>query len=138
MIRSGSCSAGALVVLVTLGTLGCGSNRQLQSVAVMPAVADAKSFPDGKVPLTATGSFTKPPSPQTLTSADISWCVGSSNGACNGNIAGGAIVDQNGVAQCAPNFAGTVTILAGKGTPPMMPDGGSQLTVFGSAQLTCP
>jgi hypothetical protein len=104
----------------------------------MPAVADAKDFPNGQVPLTAMGTFNKPPSPEKLTSLDVSWCVGSSMGVCNGNIAGGATVDQNGLAQCRPNFTGTVTILAGKGPMAMNPDQGSQLTVFGSAQLTCP
>jgi hypothetical protein len=136
MIRYGSCFAWALLLLLTLG--GCGSNRQLQGVAVTPAVADAQNFPNGQVPLTATGTFSKPPSPEKLTSADITWCVGTSMGVCAGNIATGATVDQNGLAQCTLNFAGTATILAGKATPPMNPDGGSQMTVFGAAQLTCP
>ncbi len=138
MIRYGSCFAWVLLLLLTLGAFGCGSNRQLQSVAVTPASADAKNFPNGQVPLTATGTFNKPPSPVKLTSSDIAWCVGTSAGMCNGNIAGGATVDQNGLAQCRLNFAGTVTILAGKGSPPMNPDGGSQLKVFGATQLTCP
>lgn len=138
MTRYGSCLAWALLLLITLGTLGCGSSRQLQSVTLMPAIADAKNFPNGQVPISATGTFNKPPSPVKLTSADVGWCVGTSAGACAGNIATGATVDQNGVAQCTPNFAGAVTILAGKGPMPMNPDQGSQLTVFGSAQLTCP
>jgi hypothetical protein len=57
---------------------------------------------------------------------------------CAGNVNPGATVDQNGVAQCNLNFSGTVTILAGKAMPAMNPDGGSQMTLFGSAQLMCP
>jgi hypothetical protein len=56
-----------------------------------------------------------------------------------GNINPGAVVDQNGVAQCHTGFVGTATILAGNGAVGTMnPDGGSQLKVFGSAKLTCP
>jgi hypothetical protein len=68
----------------------------------------------------------------------VTWCVGTSNGMCAGNIATGASVDGKGVAQCRSRFSGTVTILAGKGMPPANPDGGVTLKVFGTAQLTCP
>jgi hypothetical protein len=128
----------SLLAAFSLITLGCGSARTLQSVAVMPAVANAQSFPNGQVPFNATGTFSKPPSPQKLTNMDINWCIGSSQGACVGNINPGATVDSNGVARCVPGFSGTVTILAGKTRSVMMPDGGSQMGVFGSAQLTCP
>jgi hypothetical protein len=138
MTRYGSCLAWVLLSLATLGNLGCGNDRRLQSVALTPAVADAKNFPNGQVQITATGTFSKPPSPVKLTSADISWCVGTSMGSCAGNIATGASVDQNGLAQCVSGFTGTATILAGKATPSMIPDIGSQMTVFGTAQLSCP
>jgi hypothetical protein len=127
-----------LLLALLFIAVGCGSSRSLQSVSVMPAVADAQNFPDGKVSFTATGTFSKPPSPQKLTGQDVAWCVGSNQGACVGNINPGVIVDSNGLASCAPNFSGTVTILAGKTKSVMMPDAGSQLGVFGSAQLTCP
>jgi hypothetical protein len=131
--------AGPLALLATLVTSGCGSSRQLQSVALSPASADAQSFPGGQVPFSAKGTFSKPPSPSDLTSKDVVWCAGSSTGTCAGNIYVGAIVDQNGVAQCGLGFTGTATILAGKGSAaPMNPDGGTQLKVFGSAKLTCP
>ena len=81
--------------------LGCGGSRQLQSVSVMPAAADAQNFPGAQVAFAATGTFNKPPSPQPLTNGEISWCVGKA--------------------------------MAG-----MNPDGGSQMTVFGAAKLTCP
>jgi hypothetical protein len=125
--------------LVTLGIAGCGSGRQLQSVALTPPSADARTFPNGQVSFVATGAFTKPPSPVQLTGNDATWCVGSASGMCVGNINPGATVDQNGVAQCVPGFTGTVTVLAGTGSSSNMnPDQGSQLKIFGAAQLTCP
>jgi hypothetical protein len=43
------------------------------------------------------------------------------------------------LAQCVPGFTGTATVLAGTGSSSNMnPDGGSQLKLFGAAQLTCP
>ena len=138
MARPGSFPTGSLLLLAVLANGACGSGRQLQSVALSPASADAQNFPNGQVPFAATGTFSKPPSPVQLTSKDVTWCVGSSNGACAGNIATGATVDQNGVAQCVSGFTGTATILAGTGKASMNPDEGAQLTVFGAAQLTCP
>jgi len=70
---------------------------------------------------------------------NITWCVGSSTGGCNGNIAAAAFVSGSGLAQCVQGSAGTVTIIAGTGGhPPPMPDEGAQLKVYGTAQLTCP
>lgn len=131
-------------VLLTLSLVGvgCGSSRSLQSVSVMPSTANAQNFTGGQVPFTATGTFSKPPSPQKLTSQDVAWCVSQTAGTCPGNIAVGATVDQNGVASCLANppsgLPKTWIVMAGKAMPSMMPDGGSQMTVYGSAQLTCP
>lgn len=127
-----------LLLTLSLITLGCGSDRRLQSVSLSPSKADARNFPSGHVPFAATGTFSKPPSPQPLTSNEVTWCVGVSPGSCPGNIAVGATVDQNGLAQCNPSFVGTAIVMAGKMKPSMMPDQGSQMTVFGSAQLICP
>jgi len=132
-----------LFLLLTLLFIapGCGSSRTLQSVSVMPAVADAQNFPNGQVNFTATGTFSKPPSPQKLTSQDVTWCVGLTAGACAGNIAVGAAVDQNGVASCLHQPSGsskTWIVMAGKAKASMNPDRGSQMTIFGSAQMTCP
>ena len=130
--------AGTLIFLAALVTLACGG-RQLQSVALSPTSAEAQNFPNGQVPFAAKGTFSSPPSPVTLTSKDVVWCVGDSTGACPGNINTGASVDLNGLAQCNSGFVGTATILAGKVASTLTnPDGGSQLKVFGSAQLTCP
>jgi hypothetical protein len=137
--RFGSWLLFLLLPLTTLGIVGCGSSRQLQSVTLSPAWADAQNFPSGQVSFTATGTFSKKPSPLKLTSKDVTWCAGSSSGMCVGNINPGITVDQNGLAQCVPGFAGTVTILAGAESSSMMnPDGGSQLKIFGAAHLTCP
>jgi hypothetical protein len=126
-------------LLWLLALSACGSGRQLQSVNITPATADAQSFSNGQVQFVAMGTFTNPPSREVLTSKDISWCVGSSNGACIGNEIPGANLDQNGVAQCNPGFTGIATILAGTQSSAMMnPDTGSQLKIFGSAKLTCP
>ena len=139
MQRSPFSLAFSLSVGITLLSVACGSgSRQLQSVTLSPATADARSFPNGEVPFAATGTFSKPPSPQPLTNQDVMWCVGSSAGMCAGNTNPGATIDQNGRAQCVGSFVGTVNILAGKAQPSMNPDMGSQLTVFGAAKLTCP
>ena len=138
MTRLGPCFALVLVFALALLALGCGATRQLQAVSLSPTSADAQDSANGQVQFTATGSFNKPPSPAPLTNNDVRWCVGDSSGTCPGNISAGATVDQHGVAQCVPGFSGTATILAGKGTPAMSPDGPSQLSVFGTAQLACP
>ena len=128
-----------ILLLAGLGVVGCGSGRQLQSVTLSPASADAKNFPNGQVPFTATGTYSQAPSPAPLSSPDVIWCSGSATGQCVGNVNPGAFVDHNGLAQCVSNFAGTVTILAGTPSSGMgIPDTGMQLKIFGSAQLTCP
>jgi len=130
--------SGPMLILAALATSGCGNSRQLQSIAVSPASADAKAYPNGQVPLTATGTYSKPPSQVQLTSKDVVWCAGVTSGACYGNIAPPVTVDQNGLAKCSPTFVGTATVLAGTSPAVVNPDEGSQLKIFGSAQLTCP
>ena len=123
------------ISLSCLGMLGCG-NSNLTSVSLSPTVADAQNFPGGQVQFTATGTYSG--SSKVVPLKNITWCIGSATGACNGNIAAAASVDGNGLAQCLPGATGTVTVLAGSGGPPSMPDMGHQLSVFGTAQLTCP
>jgi hypothetical protein len=103
--------------------LGCGQNKV---VNIAPASADAQNFPNGIVQFTATGVNSP------------TWCIGSANGVCNGNIAAAATIDSSGRAQCLSGKSGTVTVLAGTGLRITNPDGGSQLSTFGSAQLICP
>jgi hypothetical protein len=126
------------LLLFLLIAIGCGSSAQLKSVTVSPSAADARNFPGGQVAFSATGTFGNSSMPQPLNNKDITWCVGTSTGACAGNINPGATVTANGVAACVPTFTGTATILAGKATPAMNPDQGAQMSVFGAAQLMCP
>lgn len=142
MIGSRSRSAGPLLLL-SLAALSCGSSRHLQSVNLQPSVATAQN---GKFQFTATGKFSAPPSPVTLTSNDVTWCTGeltsapnANPGSCVGNVVPFASVDHNGLATCGPTSYGTGYILAG--TQPiasMNPDAGTQFKVSGYATLTCP
>jgi hypothetical protein len=111
------------MLLAVLFSTACGSS---QPITVSPASADAQNFPNGMVPFKATG-VTSP-----------TWCIGTASGSCNGNIASIATIDINGQAQCLAGHSGSVTILAGTGGRVIVPDGGVQLSHFGSAQLTCP
>jgi hypothetical protein len=128
------------LLLVSLAALSCGGGRQLQSVKLDPPAANSQAQ------FTATGTFSKPPSPVTLTSKDVKWCAGELTSVpnadpttCVGNVNPFATVDQNGFAQCSPTAHGTGYIVAGANQVlSMNPDGGSQFKVSGSATLTCP
>jgi hypothetical protein len=136
MSKLGSWMGKVLSLLLMLSMVACGGGRELTAISVSPSSADAQGR---QVQFVATGTFSQSPRTAQLTSADIGWCVGSSAGSCNGNIAGGAIVDSNGLAQCQLGFQGTVTLLAGKAkTAQVNPDQGYPLRIFGAAQLTCP
>ena len=112
----------ARVIAGTALTLGCGQS----SVVVSPASADAQNFPGGMVSFSATGV------------SNPTGCIGTASGMCNGNVASIATIDTTGRAQCLSGRSGTVTVLAGRGMRISNPDGGFQLSPFGSAQLTCP
>jgi hypothetical protein len=118
-----------LALSITL--LACGSNRTLQSVTVSPT---AVTGPQAQ--LTATAIYNAMPTSVDIT-ATTTWCIGSSDGICDGNIAQHAYVTA-GLAQCNSGFSGTVTVLAGQKGPAPNPDQGYQLQPFGAAQLTCP
>jgi len=133
---------GALL-LFSWAAVSCGSGRHLQTITLQPSVATAQNR---QVQFTATGQFSAPPSPVTLTSKDVTWCTGeltnapnASPNSCIGNIAPFATVDQNGLATCGPASHGTGYILAGaQQIMSMNPDGGSQFKISGYATLTCP
>jgi hypothetical protein len=118
-----------------LAMLGCG-NSKLTSVNLSPTAADAQNFPSGQVQFTAAGTYSN--SSKVVPLTNVTWCIGSTTGSCNGNIATSASVNGSGLAQCLPGGIGTVTVIAGSGGSQSNPDGGHQLTVFGTAQLTCP
>lgn len=135
-------SVGLLLILYLMA-LSCGSGRHLQSVTLQPSVATAQN---GQAQFSATGKFSAPPSPVTLTSKDVTWCTGelastpnASPSGCVGLVIPFATVDQNGLATCNPNLHGSGYILAGaQPIAAMNPDEGSQFKVFGYATLTCP
>lgn len=112
---------------------GCGTNspRELQSMSVSPAVADAAHSPNGEVQFTASGTFSKPPSPAAVTFVapySGSWSV--SNSAI-------ATISSSGLAKCVAGASGTVqviaTVSANSTTAPRTSVGRTA-----TAQLTCP
>ena len=104
--------------------VGCGTNNS--AIRLSPAVADAKNYPGGVVAFKASGV------------SNPTWCIGTMNGVCNGNIPSPAMIDSSGHAQCLQGQSGTVFVLAGTGVRVGVPDEGRQLSQFGTAQLTCP
>jgi len=124
-----------IVVVFTLLACGGGSlSHQLVSVSISPQTATASDFPNSMVQFTATGTFNRAPSPQTLNQAI--WEVVVPSDFPTSDV---ATVDANGVAQCKTGFAGTVTIKGGGMVCPSNPMMGIPCQpIFGSAQLTCP
>ena len=123
-----------VVGVVVLAGLGCGSH--LSSVSLTPGAADAKNFPNGQVQFSATGTYSG--SSKVVPLTNLTWCMGTTTGSCNGNIVSVATVNSSGVAQCLPGTLGTATVLAGSGGQAAHPDAGFNMAVFGSAQITCP
>lgn len=116
-----------IVALASLIVVACGQN----AIHISPAVADAKNFSGSVVPFTANGV------------SSPTWCIGTTAGICHGNIPSIATIDSSGHAKCLQGLqgqsqSGTVTVLAGRGTRPEIPDTGEQLSAFGTAQLRCP
>lgn len=128
----------AFLALLALQALGCGSNnnsnRFLQSVSVTPATATAHNFLDGQVQFTATGTFTRPPSPAVLTfqspysgSFNVDSTMVKTVSMGTGTI----------TVQCVQGASGTTTISAGACRNAT----GTGITctfASGSAELTCP
>jgi hypothetical protein len=151
MVRS------ATLLLATLGFLlvvisGCGgsamtnsnSTRQLQSLTVTPASADAQNFPNGQVRFTAMGTFNM--APMTVMSMQVRWSIGNPSAAqpmpmsMSAGMSPAASVDGNGLAQCN-GFTGIATIQATAPADPNMPlsqMSSMTMTVAGMGQLTCP
>lgn len=137
---------GLSVWMFTLGIaafalLACGSPaRQVQSITLSPASADAQAYPNGQVPFVATGYYNV--APTTVTPLQANW--GAALGTLPANDA--VTLDANGVAQCSAGASGTYTVAAWvnlpvKGTPPCpsFPYGAASCShVLGTAKLTCP
>jgi hypothetical protein len=123
------------IVVFTLQTTACGTsssaNRVLSSITVTPATADAQNFTNGQVQFTATGAFSKPPSPAPMPFVSPysgSWEISDLNI---------ATISQSGVAQCVAGASGTVKVIAIASANSAMGPAMS-VAVSGSAQLTCP
>jgi hypothetical protein len=121
------CSCGSMMTSVM-------STRQLQSITVSPASADAKNS-SGMVQFTAMGSFNMAPM---TASTPVRWSLG--NPFSTQSVPAGVTIDANGLAQCS-SFMGMITVEAISPMDPSMSM--SQMTmntmnVTGMAQLTCP
>lgn len=127
---------GLPIAFLLLALAACGMNSQnrvLMSMTLAPTTADAQNFAGGQVQFTATGVFSEPPSPATVTFMEPfsgTWTVSNSNV---------ATIDQSGMAQCISGASGvvTVTAVASSNSAGMSP-GAMSTAVSASAMLTCP
>jgi hypothetical protein len=129
------------LIFFVLVIAGCGgstnSSRQLQSLTVTPASADAQAFPGGKVQFTAMGTFNM--APMTVMSPPVMWSIGSPFGSPPVPVPS-ASVDANGLAQCN-GFVGKVIVEATAPAEPEIPllqMTSMTMNVSGMAQMTCP
>ncbi|HEV2469698.1 MAG TPA: hypothetical protein VGS78_10920 [Candidatus Sulfotelmatobacter sp.] len=119
--------ATVLLAGIELLAVGCGSsNRVIQSVTVTPATADAQNFPNGQVQFTASGNYSRPPSPVALSQAN--WWLS------DGSM---ATLTGNGLAQCVPGASGVATVRAGV-SGPCRGTNCTAVQIVGTAQLSCP
>lgn len=121
-----------VVVVIAAQAVGCGamnSNRVLQSMAITPSNATAQM---GQMQFTATGTFSKPPSPAPVPFVDPysgSWAIS------NLKI---ATISQSGLAKCISGASGTVTVTAIASSNSATGMGQMSTAVQGSTKLTCP
>lgn len=125
---------GYAVAALGLVAAGCGtsdtSSRVLESISVTPATASALS--GGQVQFTATGSFSKPPSPPQVA------FVAPYSGGWQTSDPSITTIDEAGMAQCAAGAAGTVTVIAEASANKSSGPAAMSVGVRGTAQLTCP
>jgi hypothetical protein len=131
-------------------TLACGgSSRQIQSITVGPASADAQDYPNGQVAFVATGSYNA--APMSVSPLPANWAAQSEqivNGIETFGPANGAVlIDGSGVAQCTAGTSGTYAVIAWDLQDPTLKAGCGSETDFGepgcnavqgTAQITCP
>lgn len=125
--------------VLSLAALSCGSSstsvRQLESITLSPATANATSYPNGQVQFVATGHYNTVPF--TVSPLTAHW------GTCYQEGSTSAIsVSQEGIAQCASGAVGTYTVWADD--PPLSGVSCTAITacgggcfVAGTAQLAC-
>jgi hypothetical protein len=128
-------------LLLALQTTGCGTSKEpvrtLLSISIAPATADAQNFTDGHVQFTATGTFSRPPSPAPVPFVapySGQWSVDPAFATLVGTGTGTATF------QCVPGASGTTTVSAQASVgPDYFPNmGGMPAAVSGTAKLTCP
>lgn len=141
MNRSNSSFSASTIVTFTLvvacgvgcGGMGSSTNRVLESMTLSPSNADAQTFPQNQVQFTATGIFSRPPSPATVPFVapySGSWSVSDTNV---------ATINQSGLAQCVSGASGTVIVTAtASSNSATFPGTGTSTAVSGTAMLTCP
>jgi hypothetical protein len=135
MMKSGSRMGVAVLLAAALGIAGygCGSNsnRVLESMTITPAAANAAASA-GKVQFKASGTFSKPPSPDVVTFIapySGSWTI--SNPAV-------ATISQSGLAQCVPGASGTVDVIAVASANAASGSAMTGIARQATAKLTCP
>lgn len=135
MMSLRTCVTGlAFAAALSIVAGGCGStpmgNRVLLSMSISPAAGDASMSPARQVQFTATGSFSRPPSPDTVPFVapySGTWTVS------NQKV---ATITQTGLATCVPGASGTVTVSAIASSNSAGP-GAMSTAVTGTAKLTC-
>jgi hypothetical protein len=140
MRRSLDCIVSLATAAIFFLTISCGgrsmmmSTRQLESIMVSPASADAKNS-NGMVQFSAMGTFNM--APVSATPA-VRWSIGNPFSAQP--VPAGVSINANGLALCS-GFIGMVEIMATAPMDPSIPlSQMSMMTmnVSGMAQLTCP
>jgi hypothetical protein len=128
------------VTILVLQAAGCGtssnSNRVLQSMKVAPATADAQNYQSGQVQFTATGTFSKSPSPALVTFVapySGSWSISDPTIATLVGTGTGTATFQ-----CVPGAPGTVQIKAIASANAATGTGMTGVAVTAIASLTCP
>lgn len=132
----------SFVATLIFQTLGCGtsgsSNRVLQSVAVTPPTANALSSPIGQVQFTATGTFSKAPSPAAVTFVAPYSGGWQSSDPSIATLVGTGTGTGTATFQCLAGASGAVTITATASTNAATGTGATGTAVSGTASLTCP
>jgi len=122
------------LLLTSCQSVNQNSGRVLTSIAVTPTAADASTYPNGQVTFTATGEFNIPPlnGPVTFTAP------------YNGQFVVANPSNQT-IANIVSSGTGTITVQCVAGISQSVPviatasaNNGTQTTVSGQAQLTCP
>jgi hypothetical protein len=125
---------GIAAMLLSCATSNPNLGRVLVSISVTPPTADAQTFSNGQVVFTANGTFNLPPSPAPVSSAAPYSGQFVVDNPDTGPIAT-IIATGIGTAtvQCVAGASGIVLVSSSASA-----NNGSNTTISGSAQLTCP